>query len=41
MNDYWMTDNMIGIEGAKAMSEMLRVNTTLASLNLKCFEGEK
>ena len=33
-----MTDNGIGDEGAKAMSEMLKVNTTLTSLNL---EGEE
>ena len=30
-----MTDNEIGDEGAKTMSEMLKVNTTLASLNLE------
>ena len=29
-----MTGNEIGAEGAKAMSEMLKVNTTLASLDL-------
>ena len=29
-----MTDNKIGDEGAKALSEMLKVNTTLTSLNL-------
>ena len=29
-----MTGNRIGAEGAKAMSEMLKVNTTLTSLNL-------
>ena len=28
------TDNKIGVEGAKAMSEMLKVNTTLIYLNL-------
>ena len=33
-----MTDNKIGDEGAKAMSEMMKVNTTLTSLNL-CGEG--
>ena len=31
-----MTDNSVGAEGAKAMSEMLKVNTTLKSLNLRC-----
>ena len=29
-----MTGNGIGVRGAKAMSEMLKVNTTLTSLNL-------
>ena len=29
-----MTDNGIGDEGAKAMGEMLKVNTTLTELNL-------
>ena len=29
-----MTDNRIGAEGAKALSEMLKVNTTLNTLNL-------
>ena len=33
-----MTDNQIRVEGAKAMSEMLKVNTTLTSLNL---DGEE
>ena len=33
-----MTDNGIGDEGAKSMSEMLNVNTTLKSLNLECEE---
>ena len=33
-----MTDNGIGDEGAKAMSEMLKVNTTLTELDLG---GEK
>ena len=36
-----MTDNLIGVEGAKSMSEMLKVNTTLTSLNLFCAEEEK
>ena len=35
-----MTDNQIGAEGAKAMSETLKMNTTLTSLNLEC-ESEK
>ena len=34
-----MADNMSGAEGAKALSEMLKVNTTLTSLNLGC-EGK-
>lgn len=29
-----MTDNGIGDEGAKALSQMLKVNTTLTSLDL-------
>ena len=29
-----MTGNEIGVEGAKTMSEMLKVNTTLTSLDL-------
>ena len=29
-----MTDNKIGDEGAKSMSEMMKVNTTLTSLDL-------
>ena len=33
-----MTGNRIGVEGAKAMSSMLKVNTTLTTLNL---EGEE
>ena len=33
-----MTDNLVGDEGAKAMSEMLKVNTTLTSLNLESEE---
>ena len=36
-----MTDNGIGVEGAKSLSEMLRKNTTLTSLNLECEEEEK
>ena len=31
-----MTDNKIGDEGTKSMSEMLKLNTTLTSLNLGC-----
>ena len=29
-----MTDNLIGADGAKAMSEMLKMNTTLTELKL-------
>ena len=36
-----MTDNGIGDEGAKAMSEMMKVNTTLTSLNLSGEEERK
>ena len=35
-----MTGNKIGDEGAKALSEMLKVNTTLTSLKL-CGEKER
>ena len=34
-----MTGNEIGVEGAKSMSEALKSNTTLTSLNL-CSEEE-
>ena len=36
-----MTDNKIGTEGAKSMSEMLKVNTTLTSLDLSCEEERR
>ena len=36
-----MTDNEIGVEGAKAMSETLKTNTTLTSLDLRSEEEEK
>ena len=36
-----MTDNGIGDEGAKAMSETLKVNTTLTTLNLWSEEERK
>ena len=36
-----MTDNRIGAEGAKAMSEMLKVNNTLTELNLESEEERK
>ena len=36
--DEQMTDNGIGVEGAKVMSEMMEVNTTLTSLNMSCEE---
>ena len=36
-----MTDNEIGDEGAKALSEMLKVNTTLTSLDLSGEEERK
>ena len=29
-----MTGNQIGVEGAKAMSEMLKVNTTITIMDL-------
>ena len=33
-----MTGNEIGVEGATALSEMLKVNTTFTSLNLESEE---
>ena len=36
-----MTDNWIGDEGAKAMSEMMKVNSTLTTLNLWSEEERK
>ena len=36
-----MTVNWIGDEGAKAMSEMMKVNSTLTTLNLGCEEERK
>ena len=36
-----MTDNGIGDEGAKAMSEMMKVNSTLTTLDLSCEEERK
>ena len=36
-----MTGNEIGVEGAKALSEMMKVNTTLTSLNLSCEEERR
>ena len=36
-----MTDNGIGNEGAKSLSEVLKTNTTLTSLGLGCEEEEK
>ena len=33
--DRLLTDNGIGAEGAKAMSEMLKINTILTTLNLR------
>ena len=35
-----MTDNEIGVVGAKAVSEMLKANTTFKALDLTC-EKEK
>ena len=36
-----MTDNGVRVEGAKAISEMLKVNTTLTELNLSSVEERK
>lgn len=37
---YMTTDNKIGPEGAKALSDMLHTNTTLTKLNLCCKKKE-
>lgn len=39
-SDYWLTDQLLGDEGAKALSGGLKVNTTLTSLYL-IGEGKK
>ena len=36
-----MAGNVIGDEGAKSISEMIRVNTTLTWLSLECEEEGK
>ena len=36
-----MIDNEIGKRGVKALSEALKVNTTLASLDMSCEEERK
>ena len=36
-----MTANKVGVEGAKTLSEMLKVNTTLISLDLSGDEEER
>ena len=36
-----MTGNRIGVEGAKAMSEMMKVNSTLTTLDLGGEEERK
>ena len=36
-----MTGNRIRDEGAKAISEMMKVNTTLTTLNLYCEKKKK
>ena len=36
-----MTVNGIGAEGAKVLSEMLKMNTTFTSLDLSCEESKK
>ncbi len=35
------TDNNIGVEGARMISESLKTNTTLTTLYLQCDETEK
>ena len=36
-----MTDDFIGVEGAKALSEMLKVNKTLTDLEVGSVEERK
>ena len=36
-----MTGNEIGVEGAKSMSEMMKVNTSLTTLYLGCEDERK
>ena len=36
-----MTGNRIGDEGAKTLSKMMKVNATLASLDLRCDKERK
>ena len=38
MNDERMKGNKIGDEGAKVICEMLKVNTSLTSLDMSCEE---
>ena len=39
-NTTQQTDNNIGAEGARLMSEALKTNTTLTTLNLSCEQGK-
>ena len=35
-HNLWLTGEHIGVEGAKTLSDGLKANTTLTSLNLSC-----
>ena len=40
-NQHKQADNEIGAEGASALSDALKTNTTLQSLNLRCEQNER
>ena len=40
-NESWLIDNQIADEGTEMLCEVLKVNTTLMSLNLGSEEDEK
>ena len=39
-NEKWI-DNEIGVEGAKSISESLKINTSLTKLDLSCDEKKR
>ena len=41
MKDDQLTDNKIGDEGAKALNEILKKNSTLTLLDLSCERGKE
>ena len=40
-NTTQQTDNKIGAEGTRLLSEALKTNTTLTTLNLRCEQEDK